>query len=331
MEYVHFGKSALRVSRVAFGCDPLGGHAWGKVDPAEIRRAVLLALDRGVNLFDTADCYGLGASEELIGAALRDRRHEAIIATKFGVRLDAAGRTFFDNSPGWLDRALDASLQRLGADYIDLYQVHYWDAKTPLSDVLGCLERKRCDGKIRWYGVTNVDLYDAGLSSVPDGCVSFSFEYSLANRRYEERVIQTHRRWGVGFLSWGSLGQGVLSGNYDESSLPDAGDRRNRLTYVNFHGEGLRRSLSIVRSMRECLAAYPGMTLTQLAIRWILDYLGFGVALVGIKSPQQLRENAGASDFRLLPEHLASLERSSRPQSGCERAAEARDQEAATG
>src|SRR3990167_5633663 len=152
-ETIPLGRSGIDICRVVFGTDALGGHGWGAFDEAVSMGAVSRALDLGVNLFDTADCYGLGKSEQRLGRALRGK-HQALVASKFGVRIGADGRTFYDNSPEWLDEALDASLRRLGRDHIDLYQVHYWDKQRPLRETFEQLEEKRRSGKIRWYGVS---------------------------------------------------------------------------------------------------------------------------------------------------------------------------------
>jgi len=310
VEYIRLGD--LNVSRLGFGCDPLGGHAWGRIDPLEAERAIALAVELGVTIFDTADCYGRGQSEVRLAQALGGRRHSVAIATKFGVRFDEARAVFYDNSAAWLENALAGSLRRLRTDYIDLYQVHHWDGKTPWAETFSQLERKREAGMIRWYGVSNALVEAQMLSVRPEGFVSCSFEFSLASRHNQDRVEAMRRDWGVGFLSWGSLGQGVLSGKYDRVDVLSADDRRRRATYPNFHDERLRRNLHLVEQIRECLVAYPGATPAQIAIRWILDQLDFSVALVGAKTRQQVQENVGAVDRRLTKTHLALLDALSR-------------------
>jgi aryl-alcohol dehydrogenase-like predicted oxidoreductase len=317
MEYVELGNSAMQVSRIGFGCDPLGGHAWGAVDADEAVRAVRAALDRGVTLFDTADCYGLGESERLLGTALGARRNQAVIASKFGVRIAENGGTVYDNSPAWLDAALDASLARLGVERIDLYQIHYWDRRTPLMEIFDRLERKRADGKIGWYGITNIDLADHLLTEIPPGLVSFSFEYSLADRAHEETIsrlsgLSAPASPDLAFLSWGSLGQGILTGKYDRDNLPGEEDRRNRPTYPNFHGEKLVRNLRIVEGLRACRARAENRSPAQCALRWILDRFDNSVVLTGIKSRAQLDEIVGATEWRLEVPDFHALDRLSR-------------------
>lgn len=312
MEFTALKRPDLRVSRLGFGCCPMGGHGWGATDDAEMIAAVHEALDRDIRLFDTADIYGLGRSEQVLGRALGERRGRAVVASKFGVRRTAAGKTWYDTSPRWIVAALEASLERLNTDYLDLYQMHYWDGVTPLADVFDTLENLRAAGKIRYYGVSNLDPREAGAGVAPEGLVSFSYEFSLAQRRFEPLIRELALDQGLGFLSWGSLGQGILAGRYDESSAFGEDDRRGSDRYVNFHGEKLKQNLRVVEALRKVQRAHPERTLAQLAIRWILDHLGLGVVLVGIKRPEQLRDNAGAFGWRLSAEEVALLDEVSR-------------------
>lgn len=312
MEYITLGNSDLEVSRLGFGCCPMGMHGWGVTDKRDLVSAVRIALDEGVTLFDTADIYGLGMSESILGEALGSRRSKAVIASKFGARRTKEGQTVYDNSISWIRTALEESLKRLNTDYIDLYQLHYWDRVTPLDEIFEFLERSRTAGKIRYYGVTNIDVLDGGIKKMPDGLVSFSFEYSLANRKFEERIMRLAIGHHLGFLSWGSLGQGVLSGKYSENTVFSETDRRNRSVYVNFHGKTFKKNLEIVSEMKRLLVSYPDKTLPQMAIRWILDYLNFGVVLVGIKKPAQIKENCRAFGWNLNKKDIHFLDRLSR-------------------
>lgn len=305
-ETVDFPALDAKIARIGFGCDPMGRHGWGQTDEDDLVRAVHGALERGVHLFDTADVYGLGVSEQILGKALRGKRQQAVIATKCGVRR-AEGKTFHDNSEAWIRRAVEESLARLGTDYIDLYQLHYWDGKTPVQDTLGVFGELRRAGKIRAFGVTNVDLAAHAILRPREGLASFSFEYSLAKRDCETAIFRQVEQLGLAFLSWGSLGQGILSGKYHgDGDLPE-NDRRRRAVYVNFRGEKLRQNLRIVRYMRQIQPHYAGKTLPQLAIRWILDRVPRSIALVGIKRPAQLRDNVGSLGWKLAEEHFRDL------------------------
>lgn len=311
MEYLFLCKSDLEVSRLGFGCCQMGGHEWGSVSESEFRDAIVAALDMGINFFDTADIYGLGESERRLGNFLKSRREEVIISTKFGVRRDNNGGTFYDSTPEWLDEALDASLARLGVDYIDLYQVHYLDGKTPLEDTIAALEGKRADGKIKYYGFSNISLGDVSGSVDAPGAVSFQEEYSLAKRDKEKEIEAIYTWKGLSFISWGSLGQGVLTGKYRADTAFGSDDRRSRPVYVNFHGEKLLKNISMVENIQKRFMK-NGRSLSQVAIRWILDRFDNSVALVGIKRSSQLFENAGALGWKLSGEEMDYLDSISR-------------------
>lgn len=310
LDYITLGNSNLRVSQLGFGCDPMGGHCWGNVHSQDAVLAIKLALNRGVTLFDTADVYGLGRSESLLGQALTRSRQDVVVATKFGVRFDNYGRTYYDNSPQWIEQALTESLKRLNTEYIDLYQIHYLDGITPLENVVEVLERKRDEGKIRYFGFSNItfdDLVVLNTFGPLGGLISFQNEYSLANRSGEGQIRAIAGRFKLGLLTWGSLGQGVLSGKYDSNSTFDENDRRLRLTYVNFHGEKFINNLKIVKKMKEISAKY-NKPLTAIALRWILDYLGEGVVLTGIKNSSQLLNNLDAFGWYLSKEDVCELD-----------------------
>ena len=307
VEYLFLGKSDLKVSRLGFGCCPMGGHEWGSVSESEFKDAIAAALNMGINFFDTADIYGLGESEKRLGRFLKSRREDVIISTKFGVRKDNKGGTFYDSTPEWLDEALDASLARLDVDYIDLYQVHYLDGRTPVEFTIAALEAKRAEGKIKYYGFSNISLADVSCSVDASKAVSFQEEYSLAKRDKEKDIESISTEKGLSFISWGSLGQGVLTGKYAANTAFGSDDRRSRPVYVNFHGEKLLKNIGMVENIKKRFSKND-RTLSQIAIRWILDRFDNSVALVGIKRPSQLLENAGALGWNLSSEEMAYLD-----------------------
>lgn len=304
MEYVRLGGVDREVSRFGFGGCPLGGHGWGDTDEQRLRAAIDAAFDVGVTLFDTADVYGLGQSEALLGEVLQDRRNEVVFATKFGVRRKGE-TTVYDNSAAWIRSSVEGSLKRLRTDRIDLYQLHYWDQTTPLADIVDTLQNLMRQGKIRAFGVTNIDPRDISPDPI-DGLVSFSMEYNLT-RQDRSADIRAIEAGGLTFLSWGSLAQGALSGKYSADTAFDPGDRRSRDAYSAFHGEGLARREAIVALLRAIAPNYPGRTVAQLAVRWILDSHPSSVTLVGMKSPEQARDMSGAFDWSLSAEDLARL------------------------
>lgn len=299
------GRTAHVVSRLAFGCEQLGGYQWGKVDPLEIAAAIELAIAEGVTLFDTADCYGRGESERRLGRALAPHRERVILATKFGVRFSGSGSVFYDSSPTWAERALDESLKRLGTEVVDLLQMHYWDGLTPLEELFDHLERLRARHKIRWYGISNCVPQGLKLEAYP-GLVSASLEYSLVDRS-EERAAQQLRAGGLTFLAYGCLGQGLLSGKYGPNDRFGTDDRRSDARYRNFHGQRLIRNYRIIEVLK-AQAVGLGVTASQLAIAWVLHGLPECIALVGIKHRAQLNDALSALRLQLPRDIFAALD-----------------------
>ena len=307
MEFVTLENSDLRVSRICMGGCPMGGYGWGDVQEGELIDAVHVALDNGVNIFDTADTYGLGQSERTLGKALGNRRNDVVIADKFGVRA-GRGETCFDNSPEYIRSALELSLANLGTDYIDLYQVHYRDGKTPLAVVIETLDKLKAEGKIRYYGLSNIHEEDFDeIKPFIGKIVSVQDEYSLACRKNEKDLKTLSSEYRVNPFTWGSLGQGILTGKYDKSVVFDSDDRRSRDVYVNFHGEKLLRNLKIVEKMKPIAKAHE-KKISAVAIRFILDWLEGSVVLVGAKRPSQMIDNIQGVDWRLSDEELMILD-----------------------
>lgn len=298
MEYITLKNSEFQVSRLCMGGCPMGGYGWGEVQEEELIGAVHTALDQGINFFDTADTYGLGQSEKTLSKALGNKRKDVVIATKFGVRVEN-GKTRYDNSPAWIETALDASLQRLGTDYIDLYQVHYRDGVTPIDVVVETLERQKEKGKIRHYGLSNISKADMmELESHRGKFVSFQNEYSLACRKHEADILELSEKMQMTPLTWGSLGQGILTGKYDANVTFGANDRRSREIYVNFHGEKLQKNLEIVDSMRNIARNY-NKSVSAVAIRFILEHLPESVVICGMKRKVQVEYNLQGIDWIL--------------------------------
>lgn len=278
VEYTKIRNSELTVSRFVMGGCPMGEYGWGKVEEQDLIDAVHAALDAGVTMFDTADTYGLGKSEQVLGSSLGAHRKDVVVNTKFGVRVGQRG-TVYDNSPEYIEEACNRSLKNLGTDYIDIYTVHYRDGKTPISDVIGALEKLRDAGKIRYFGLSN--LTDADIPELRKhigSFVTFQDEYSLAQRKNEKYMFQLADELQLTPLTWGSLGQGILSGKYNSNSTFGPDDRRSRPIYVNFHGEKLAKNMDIVDEMRKVQAEIKkeqgiDVTLTAIAIRFILDHI----------------------------------------------------------
>ena len=287
------------------GC-PMGGYGWGNVQESELLDAISEALDKGVNFFDTADTYGLGQSERTLAKGLGERRKNVVIESKFGVRV-GGGKTVYDNSPEYIQTALEESLRRLNTDYIDIYTIHYRDGKTPIADVIGKLDELKAAGKIRHYGLSNIHGNEADeLIPYAEKFVCCQDEFSLACRKNEADLFSLQSKLHVTPMTWGSLGQGILTGKYGADVKFGADDRRSREIYVNFHGEKLKQNLRIVEVLKK-VAENHGRTIAACAIRWILDTLPESVVIAGVKRPSQLDSNIEAMDWHLGIEEMKEL------------------------
>ena len=307
MEYITLQNTGLRVSRFCMGGCPMGGYGWGSVQESELLDAIHAALDAGVNFFDTADTYGLGQSERTLAKGLGSRRRDVVIESKFGVRV-GGGKTVYDNSPEYIQQALEESLRRLNTDYIDVYLIHYRDGKTPIADVVGKLEELKAAGKLRYYGLSNI--HGDGLEELLPYAGRFvccQDELSLACRKNEDDLRAVQSRLRATPMTWGSLGQGILTGKYNRENVCfGADDRRSREIYVNFHGEKLEQNLRIVEALRK-IAANREKSVAACAIRWILDTLPESVVIAGVKRPAQLSANVEAMGWTLNEEELREL------------------------
>lgn len=307
MEYITLQNTDLRVSRFCMGGCPMGGYGWGSVQESELLDAIHAALDAGVNFFDTADTYGLGQSERTLAKGLGSRRRDVVIESKFGVRV-GGGKTVYDNSPEYIQQALEESLRRLNTDYIDVYLIHYRDGKTPIADVVGKLEELKVAGKLRYYGLSNI--HGDGLEELLPYAGRFACcqdELSLACRKNEDDLRAVQSRLRATPMTWGSLGQGILTGKYNRENVCfGADDRRSREIYVNFHGEKLEQNLRIVEALRK-IAANREKSVAACAIRWILDTLPESVVIAGVKRPAQLSANVEAMGWTMNEEELREL------------------------
>ena len=307
MEYITLQNTDLRVSRFCMGGCPMGGYGWGSVQESELLDAIHAALDAGVNFFDTADTYGLGQSERTLAKGLGSRRRDVVIESKFGVRV-GGGKTVYDNSPEYIQQALEESLRRLNTDYIDVYLIHYRDGKTPIADVVGKLEELKAAGKLRYYGLSNI--HGDGLEELLPYAGRFACcqdELSLACRKNENDLRAVQSRLRATPMTWGSLGQGILTGKYNRENVCfGADDRRSREIYVNFHGEKLEQNLRIVEALKK-IAANREKSVAACAIRWILDTLPESVVIAGVKRPAQLSANVEAMGWTLNEEERREL------------------------
>ena len=242
-----------------------------------------------------------------LGKGLGNRRKDVIIQTKFGVRY-GNGKSTYDNSPAYIQEALEKSLRNLNTDYVDVYVIHYRDGKTPIEDVIGKMEELKQQGKIRYFGLSNYHGDEVNeLMPYQGKFVCCQDEYSLACRKNELDLLNLRDGYGVTPLTWGSLGQGVLTGKYNKDSCFAANDRRSRDIYVNFHGDKLLKNLEIVEAMKPIAEAHK-VSLAAVAIRFIMDYLKESVVLVGAKRPSQILGNIEAVDWNLTESEINTLD-----------------------
>ena len=310
MEYVILKNSDLKVSRLCMGGCPMGGYGWGDTSEQEFIDAIHCALDNGLNFFDTANTYGFGQSEETLAKGLGNHRKDAVIQSKFGVRVMAdmvGSKTIYDNSPDYIRKALEGTLKRLRTDYIDIYTIHYRDKETPIQAVVETLRELRKEGKVRYFGLSNIhgDMMKE-IGPYKNEFVCCQDEYSLACRKNEKDLRKIEQELGISLFTWGSLGQGILTGKYDKSSSFESIDRRSRDIYVNFHGDQLLKNLEIVETIKS-IAKVHRKQVSAVAIRFILDWLEGSVALAGVKRPSQMLDNLEALNWRLSEDELDML------------------------
>ena len=307
MEYTRLGQTDLHVSRIAFGTWSFGGE-WGPVQADESKRAIRKALDLGINFFDTAQAYGFGASERIVGEALQDEiknhRHEVVLATKGGLRKDG-NQLVRDASAAWLRQGVESSLHALGTDYIDLYQVHWPDPHTPFEETANTLDALVKEGKIRYVGVSNFDADQMAEFEKTGKLDALQPPYHLFRRDAEESIFPYTLRHGIGVLIYGPLAHGLLTGKYtaDVKFRPD--DWRS--TSDLFRGETLRRNLDIVHQL-EKVAESREFPLSQLAIAWTLANPAVDVAIVGARNPNQIEQTAPSASIHLTTADLGEIE-----------------------
>ncbi|AGB21051.1 putative oxidoreductase, aryl-alcohol dehydrogenase like protein [Mycobacterium sp. JS623] len=307
MKITTLGRSGLEVSRIAFGTWQLGGD-WGQFDEDAAIAAIRRARDLGVNFFDTAQAYGFGASEAILGKALRDdlrrERDELMIATKGGLR-QTDSDLVRDTSPEWLRRGVDASLTALGIDHIDLYQVHWPDPTVPAAETAGALGDLITEGKIGHVGVSNYNTAQMAEFSATLPVETLQPPYHLFRREIEDEVLPYCVENNIGVLVYGPLAHGLLTGTMSVHTDFEDGDWRG--TSNVFRGGTYRRNLATVRAL-EKFAANRGITVSQLAIAWTLANPAVHVAIVGARQVGHIEDSLRAADISLTDSDLDEIE-----------------------
>ncbi len=278
---------------------------YGAPDRAEAIRTIHRALELGVTLFDTADMYGQGENERLLGEALRDRRERAVIATKFGILRDPDGAyAGFSGRPAYVREACDASLRRLGVDVIDLYQLHRVDPETPIEDTVGAMAELVREGKVRYLGLSEARPADIRRAVAVAPIATLQSEYSLFERNLEDGVLDLLEELGIGLLSYAPLGRGMLTGRYAGTDVLDERDwRRNAPRWT---GENLDRNLAFVARVA-AVAAELGVKPSHLALAWLLHRRPWIVPIPGTKRVLYLEENVAAAEVALTDAQLEAL------------------------
>jgi myo-inositol catabolism protein IolS len=302
MEFVTVPQLGRPASVVGFGCWGIGGHGYGIVDDDDSVAAIRRALDLGINVFDTADVYGFGHSESVLGRALAGRWDEAVVVTKFGVAWKEGGETWKDSSPERARAAVEGSLRRLGVDSIPLYLVHWLDGHTPVEDTMDALGRLKDEGKIQAFGLSNVTGTALGQSLMA-GPAAVQLNFGLANRTQESALRDAVRR-GMFTMAYGALSRGVLSGEYREGHRFASND--TRAADLDFSGERLRRRLSLVDHLARVGEAY-GRTPAEVALRWALDAGCARCVVVGMTKAEQVEVNARLPEWRLSADDWSCL------------------------
>jgi aryl-alcohol dehydrogenase-like predicted oxidoreductase len=294
----------LEVSAQGLGC--MGMSAWyGPTDEQESLATIHRALELGIDFLDTADVYGQGANEELVGKAIAERREDYVIATKFGNRWYDDGRRTIDGSPEYIRQAIDASLERLGLDYVDLYYQHRVDANTPIEETVGAMAELVEAGKVKHLGLSEAGAETIRRAHAVHPITALQSEWSLWTRDPEGEVLETVRELGIGFVAYSPLGRGFLAGRF--SSPDELAEDDFRRQHPRMSGDNFERNRALADKVHE-IADEKGCTPAQLALAWVLARGDDVVPIPGTKRRAYLEQNAAASEIELGDDDLRELD-----------------------
>lgn len=300
------GRQGLTVTEIGLGCMGMS-EFYGDADEAESIATIHRAIELGVDFFDTADMYGPFKNEELLGRALRGKREQVVLATKFGNVRGADGSFLgIDGRPEYVRACIDASLRRLQTDYVDLYYQHRVDPKVPIEETVGAMAELVQAGKVRYLGLSEAAPATIRRAHAVHPISALQTEYSLWSREPEDEILPTLRELGIGFVAYSPLGRGFLSGEIKKPEDLPPGDRRRM--FPRFQGENFAKNLALVERVKQ-IALARGVTPAQLALAWVLAQGEDIVAIPGTKRRKYLEQNVRAAEITLTPEELAALDR----------------------
>lgn len=293
--------NSSQISKLAFGCEPLGGTDWGTVNIKEIHRAIQYAFDCGISAFDVADVYGLGKAELELSKALGSKIREAFIITKYGVRwenknLGERAKTYIDNSPEYMIKALESSLKRLNLEAIPLYFIHWPDEKTKLEVIVEALEKIKQEGKILNYGVSNLFKIEDLNEFKTNKLFAYQGPLNLVDFKRSLAAFEVAKKYGMKTFSYGPLAQGLLTGKFNKKSKFEMNDRRSRLPH--FHPDQWYENNKILEVLNQISLQYD-KSISQIAIRWVMDNCAINSVIVGAKNCEQVKSNIETLNFKL--------------------------------
>ena len=307
MQYTSLKKTNMRISTIGLGTNAVGGHnLFQNLNEEDGKNLVREAIHSGITFIDTADLYGNGRSEELVGEVIKEYpRERFVVATKGGNISLKDGSIVQDNTPAYLRTALENSLKRLQMDHVDLYYIHAADRVTPLSEAVGELSKLKAEGKIRAIGVSNLNLEQLKEANSSNEVSAFQISYNMLNREIEKDLLPYCVENDISVIPYGPLAFGILGGNYTKDLKLDQGDWRKGIPLFQ---EGVyERNIDQVEALKK-IAESKGITMANLASSWLLAQKGVDAIIPGGKKPEQVKENVEASEIRFTVQELTAIQ-----------------------